>query len=90
MPDGKLMMQKWAHYFRNEIPQQGDILSEEWKVKNDQAWKAAICQPGARRSDLWVGELMSWYVYWFMSLFVYKYPIVGGVLHPPVAMGFLS
>jgi len=25
-----------------------------------------------------------------MSLFVYKYPIVGGVLHPPVAMGFLS
>jgi len=29
MPDGKLMMQKWAHFNQDEIPQQGDILSEE-------------------------------------------------------------
>jgi len=29
MPDGKLMMQKWPHFNQDEIPQQGDILSEE-------------------------------------------------------------
>ncbi len=68
MPDGKLMMQKWAHYFRNEIPQQGDILSEEWKVKNDQAWKAAICQPGAIAQ--W---FMSWGVDELICLLVYEF-----------------
>ncbi len=35
MPDGKILMQKWAHFNQDEIPQQGDILSEERRVKSE-------------------------------------------------------